>query len=286
MGNFLPQLPGQQIASTRRRLVRSEQPQGYGWVTDDDGDIWLQPFGPGGGIYSYPFGTFIGKDSTNEGIRSTFVGMFGFLAMGVAIASYSMWDLLIMLTLSFGQSELTTRGYIPGLYAIGYGISGINGWLAGYLLARSISKRRTWGSIGGLMVLQNYIRQWWEGLVGVSHRCHFITLSEGFVAGLALEHFGPKQKPWKFIRKHIGKFVLAVMLVYFALGPILRNSWPDPPGYLDPHDPEVYRAQSAKLQAEIAEMELRHAEDERKNRERDAANEVFFRTWAPKTRRV
>ena len=111
-------------------------------------------------------------------------------------------------------------------------------------------------------------------------------MGQGFIAGLALEHFGPKQKPWKFVRKHIGKIVLAVMVGYIALGPYLKNILPDPPGFENPLDPEVVKVRKAKLQAEIAEMELRHAEDERKNRERDAANEVFFRTWAPKTRRV
>ena len=213
------------------------QPQGYGIVTDDDGNIWFQPFGPNGGVYSYPFASFYksnvysGKGKLNEGIRSSIIGMYGFVGLCVAIASYSMWDLLIMLTLSFGESELGNRGYITPLYGpTGYGISGINGWLTGYLLARLVSKQRTWASLGGVSVLTNYTLQWWQGKQ-VSHKCHFTTMSQGFIAGLTLEHFGPKQKPWKFIRKHIGKFVLAVEVGFLALGPYLETIWPDPSGY-------------------------------------------------------
>ena len=246
MGNFLP---GQRIASTRRRLVREENPQGYGIVTSSNGSIWFQPFGPNGGVYSYPAAMLGGENTVNIGNRSFWAGFYGFLAMGVAIASYSMWDLLIILTLSFGESELANRNYITPLFSIGFGISGINGWMAGYLLARLISKRRTWASLGGLMVLQNYVIQWWKGMA-VSHRCHFVTLSEGFIAGLALEHFGPKQKPWKFARKHIGKIVLAVMVGYIALGTYLKNILPDPPGFENPLDPEVRKATQAKFEEE------------------------------------
>jgi len=243
MGNILPQLPGQRIASTRRRLV-GRQPQGYGIVTDDDGSIWFQPFGPNGGVYSYPARNADATD-VNQGNRAFWIGSYGFLAMAVAIASYSMWDLLIMLTLSVGESELELNSVF---YSIGFGISGINGWLAGYLLARLISKRRTWASLGGLMVLQSYVSQWWKGAVAVSHICHFTTMGQGFIAGLALEHFGPKQKPWKFVRKHIGKIVLAIMVGYMALGPYLKKILPDPPGFEDPHDPEVAKATQAKFE--------------------------------------
>jgi hypothetical protein len=182
--------------------------------------------------------------------------MYGFVAMCVAIASYSMWDLLIMLTLSFGESELANKNYISPLYGkVGFGISGIVGWLAGYLLARLVSKRRTWASLGGLFVLQGYIMTWWKGLVGISHICHFVTMGQGFIAGLALEHFGPKQKPWKFARKHVGKFVIMVIVGNYALQAYLKNIWPDPPGFEDPHDPEVAKVKQAKIEATDAKFE-------------------------------
>ena len=73
------------------------------------------------------------------------------------------------------------------------------------------------------------------------------------------------------------------MVGHYALVAYLEKILPDPHGFEDPHDPEVGKVKQAKHDRMVAEMELRHAEDERKNRERDAANEDFFRTWAPKT---
>jgi hypothetical protein len=260
MGNFLP---GQRLASTRRRLVREENPQGYGIVTSSNGSIWFQPFGPNGSVYSYP-AAMLGGETVNMGNRAFWGGFYGFLAMGVAIASYSMWDLLIILTLSFGEAELANRNYISPLYGpVGFGISGINGWMAGYLIARLISKQRTWASFGGIMVLQGYIISWWKG-TRVSHICHFVTMAQGFIAGLASEHFGPKQKPWKFARKHVGKFVIMVMVGHYALGAYLKKILPDPPGFENPLDPEVAKVKQAKHDRMVAEMVRRHEEDRRK----------------------
>ena len=123
------------------------------------------------------------------------------------------------------------------LYPFGFGISGILGWQGGYLCAKAVSKRRTWASVGGLMVLQSYVRQWVAGHQGVGHACHFTTLAQGFIAGLLLERYGPKPKPFKLIKRHVGKFVIAVVLGSFALGPILDYLFPDPPGFVDPQLP-------------------------------------------------
>ena len=71
-----------------------------------------------------------------------------------------------------------------------------------------------------------------------AHLCHFVTMGQGFMAGLALHHYGPKPKPFKFLRKHVGKFVIAVIVGAFVTDAILKSAYPDPPGFVDPNLPK------------------------------------------------
>ena len=232
---LFPALPGQQILtkSTHRRVVATDRIREIFGDRPVYGPVVTFPF-IGNSIYSYPTDNPAGA---NENWRVTIIGWFAFFTMSLAIASFSWCDMLIMWALSFGEAEILANDrFIPDdawyrLYHIGFGISGVNGWLAGYLLARSISSRRNWGVLGGFMVLKSYIEQWWAGNVGTSHRCHFTTLLEGFLAGIVLEHYGPKPKPFQLVRKHIGKIVISIIVVYAAMGPSLEFFFPDPPGY-------------------------------------------------------
>ena len=184
---------------------------------------------PWGHIYSY----FTDRAAeANHYKRMALEGLYAFIVLCLAVASYSVSDLLIVLLLACGQEELNVLTDKFSVYAVGPGISGIIGWLAGYLLARGVSKRRTWASVTGLFTFVTYTGMWMDGKRGISHDCHFKTMGEGFIAGLALEYFGPTPTPFKFLRRHIGKFVLATMLLDFIVSPVLEIFLPDPRGFV------------------------------------------------------
>ena len=208
-------LPGQQ----RRRLAGD-----FGYV--------VQLFPPHGHVYSYTT-----RERDNESLvkRSWWAALYGFTALNLLVGSYSWVDLLVVLGLGVTESEVYSQ-YKPewALYdPYMEGISGVNGWLGGYLLARLVSRQRTWASAGGLAVLYSYVKSWKDD-ADVHHECHFVTLAEGFLAGLALERFGPKPKPIGLVRRHVGKFALGSVLGFLALGPLLRSRLPDPPGVTNP----------------------------------------------------
>ena len=272
-------VPGQQIRpkGTRRRLLFDDRAYGP--------RLSFPFFGKA--IYSYPTNDPLGE---NAAWKTTILGVYSFVALSLAIASFSCNDLLIMYLLSFGQSELYANSSDDAwyrLYNVGYGISGITGWLAGYLLARVVSSRRTWACLGGVMVLQNYIHQWWAGRAFIAHDCHFTTLLEGFIAGVFLEYFGPKPKPFAFIKRHVGKFVLVVMAGYLVLPPLLEYMLPNPPGYVDQTDPKnkaAYDKREREMAEEVNEKYRRKAALEQQAR--DEKQRIKEEQYAAETARL
>jgi hypothetical protein len=241
--------------------------------------------GKNGNDYSYETKDPLGE---NQVKRHSLWGLSGYIANCVALASLSKWDLLISGLASILFEEIERRGLFGGPYFMdwAFGISFQTSWQDGYLIVNALMGRYNWLTLvaAGLALMGN-IGAWWSDKL-VSHWAHFLGTVFGAVTALILSQFGPKRNPVKFFAKHSLGIMLLIVGSTMLLVHGTKKTFPDPPGFEDPLDPEVVKVRKAKLQAEIAEMELRHAEDERKNRERDAANEVFFRTWAPKTRRV
>ena len=157
-------------------------------------------------IWSYP-------DNGDKGDNSWYVGFFGFLVLLLGISSFSKWDTLMTLVVSVTDKEY---GLLPYTKEEGHGISGINGWLGGYLVSQLLWKSRNWHCVRGLAVVQSYVAQWMKDSA-VSHECHFETLGAGFMAGLALRNLGPKPNPVRVFANWSGVIVAVVMTIYVFL---------------------------------------------------------------------
>ena len=177
-------------------------------------------------IYSYPTTNWLQR---NFSTRMAYGGWAAWLTLCVGISSYSLWALLIVLGLAFGENE-----FIPGIHGPGMhmGISGVMGFQAGYLLAQFLLKWN-WFSLGGLVVLGVYTQKWAKG-AAVSHRAHFQSMAEGFVAGLALNRFGPRRNPVQTLAKHSGKFTAGIFAFTLAFSIFLKSKYPDPDGFEPP----------------------------------------------------
>ena len=233
--DFFNILPGQQVArpQTRRRLVGDETMFEKYSKLKREGRVKGPVVGFWRAVYSYPK-LDAENDNGAENWRTFLVGFIAFLVMCAGIASYSLWELLIVVSLALVEREYSDEigGAFIKSYGISGGISGVNGWLAGFLLAKGLSKKRNWTSVFGILVLVNYTVQWWKELIFVSHVCHFTTLLEGFMLGCALNQWGPKPKPIKVLARHSGYFTLFFALVfYFAAKPLLNWLFPYAPGY-------------------------------------------------------
>ena len=226
-------------------LTRDKFPYGPFWQILDKGHV-----------YSYPTKD---PEGANASTRTAYFGMLGFVLLSLGITSYSVRDLLIVLGLAFGEAELyqsnLNRGSWPfwQLYGIGFGMSGVNGWLGGYLVSRFLFKDWNWLSIGGAFTVGSYIYQWYSGLV-VGHECHFTTLAEGFIAGVALQYkpiarFLPKPSPIKILARHSGKGTAGIIGTTYLLSYYMKKNMADPEGFVSsvaprekekPYDQEDY----------------------------------------------
>lgn len=215
--------PGQKIA--HRRLAS------YGPV-----------FAFNNAIYSYPTTDPLAE---NDAYKSSYWGLSLFFILSLAITSYSWWDMLIVVGLGLLDAEYHL---IPhGAYDT-HGISGVLGWLGGYLVARCVSRSRNWASLGGIYMLEGYIEQWAKSRANISHETHLSTLLMGFIAGVVLEHFGPKPMPFQLLKTHSFKFAILCALSIAFIPKYLEYIWPDPPGFIDPHnDPEAHAARIKEL---------------------------------------
>jgi hypothetical protein len=261
--NFFNILPGQQVVRQtrrRRRLVGTETLFEEMSRLKREGRVKGPVVGFWRGVYSYPH-VDVNNDNGAENWRTFLVGFIGCLVMCAGIASYSVWELLIVLSLAVVEREYTDKigGAFIKSYGIGTGISGVNGWLAGFLLAKGLSKKRNWNSLFGLIVFVNYTQQWWKGLVLVSHVCHFTTMLEGFMLGCALNQWGPKPKPIKVLARYSGYSTLFFALVFFFVAkPLLVWLFPFAPGYLSLHAPptEEEKRRQTELEEEFTEHRI------------------------------
>ena len=233
--NFFNILPGQQVMpQTRRRLAWGQagtqlqsalQLKREGRMKGPIAGFWRR-------VYSYPE-LDAKHDNGADNWRTFLPGFIGFLVMSAGIASYSVWELLIVLSLAVVEHEYSDKigGAFIKSYSIGYGISGVNGWLAGFLLAKGLSKKRNWNSVFGILVFVNYTAQWYKDHFA-SHVCHFTTMLEGFMLGCALTQWGPKPKPIKVLARYSGYFTLFFVLVgQIGAATLLHWLFPTLPGY-------------------------------------------------------
>jgi hypothetical protein len=196
---------------------------------------WIQPFG--GCVYSYPTDD---PQGTNFSKRFAATGWFACCMLAVGILSYSWVDALILHATAFGVEELFEYNLRHGnwpwwqWHGPGKGISGVMGWQAGYLLTQMLFKGWNWLSLGGVFVLVGYIVMYLQGKEAIGHAAHFGGIAAGFVTGIGLKWYGPKQRPVAFLAKHSGKATAGIVGAATLLKFYTKNIWPDPPGYKAP----------------------------------------------------
>ena len=195
---------------------------------------WFQPFGKYGKVYCNPSST---KEGENDAYRRSYMGWYGDIFLLIGIASYSLWDLLIVPSMAIAHIEAAQHAwkeawYFPyGVGPGGFGDSDFRGWLAGYLIAPMMFKDWNYWSLAGAYCLLMYIKEWTDGLHR-NHKAHFVTVAEGFGLGLVLRKYGPKRRPVKFLTKFLGGFLpFVVGAGYFLFEMYLKKQYPDPPGF-------------------------------------------------------
>ena len=161
------------------------------------------------------------------------MGWYGDLFLAIGIASYSLWDLLIVGSMAIAHIEAIQRAeeeawYFPYGAGGGFGDSDLRGWLAGYLISPLMYKDWNYWSLAGAYALLMYIKEWSDGKK-VHHKAHFVTVAEGFVAGLGLRYYGPRRRPVQFLTKFLGGYLpFVVGAGYFLFDMYLQKQYPDP----------------------------------------------------------
>ena len=155
--------------------------------------------------------------------------------MFIGIASYSLWDLLLVGSMAIFQIESVERAqfdawYFPYGVAVGFGDSDLRGWLAGYLISQLMYKDWNYWSLAGAYVLLMYIHEWSSpGGKNYNNKAHFVTVAEGFVTGLGLRYYGPRRRPVQFLTKFLGGYLPFVLGAgYFIFDWYLQKQFPDP----------------------------------------------------------
>ena len=201
-----------QLVKNRRSLM--ETPEGLrkrGWY------VW-KPFG--GHVYSYPDFSSDGKDGNEMAVA----GLYGFVSLVIGALSFSVVETFVILALAFldaESAEWSTR--LPYHDTMGFGISGVNGWLAGHNLAQLFFKeRRSLFCAGGAVVALDFVNQWLKGTKNISHACHFQTLGAGILSAVVLRN-QVRSKPIQFLRKHSTLIVGSIFVVGFILSQSLKG---------------------------------------------------------------
>ena len=189
------------VRHSRRRLSEFKDIKltWYGFTSaanDGKRKIFVNPFMP---IYRlingnddplrYHYYTYPWENATIRNVANL-TGFLGFVVLSLGIGSHSWRDMLILWALSFFETEITQmkkRGYCS------FGISGINGWLGGYLICQFLFKWN-WSTVLGVHLLVDYFVAWYTQAL-VHHGVHFLTLLKGFAANFAIKLILPRPKP-------------------------------------------------------------------------------------------
>ena len=224
----------------RRRLFSSEEKETWSqldhekWKTKNGEQEW-DPIGFLYAVYNYPgyAEPKFGDQGKNTAWGAQLIGFSNFAIFNLAGLTFSWPELLIIDFLAIAENEYRCR---PGMLArrdrgekgrmffglyeyehtMGTGISGVNGWLAGYLGAKAFASNSNWLSGLGYQLLVGYLIAWYTDQ-HVHHEAHFVTMASGFVAGMFFNYFFKPRPALTTIVKW-DKWILAAFVAFIYGG--------------------------------------------------------------------